>query len=208
MASVHASEKCYGEWCCIHNPSPHHMVYWPQNWRYDRGIMERICPHGIGHPDPDDPKTIADLWQNIHGCDGCCIDARRNEMVRFGMTKTTTSEITQPEFPLSYSVYGRFLPCTHTHYVGSKPCGCKEYWLDRTEDGLSENPNTSFVSADPDTVDERSHDYDMTVQPHDSYISITLSRESAEALHRYYPAEDRPHEIELDAALRAALGER
>ncbi len=39
-------------------------------------------------------------------------------------------------------------------------------------------------------------------------VTITLSRESAEALHRYYPAEDRPHELELDAALRAALGER
>jgi hypothetical protein len=39
-------------------------------------------------------------------------------------------------------------------------------------------------------------------------VTITLSRESAEALHRYYPAEDRPHELELDAALRAVLGER
>ena len=62
------------------------------------------------------------------------------------------------------------------------------------------------MSADPDTVDDRSHDYDMAVQPHDSHITITLSRESAEALHRYYPAEDRPHEIELDAALGTALG--
>jgi hypothetical protein len=43
------------------------MKEWPQNWREDRGIMERICPHGIGHPDPDDPTT-----DKIHGCDGCC----------------------------------------------------------------------------------------------------------------------------------------
>jgi len=41
-----------------------------------------------------------------------------------------------------------------------------------------------------------------------STVTITISRESAEALHRYYPAEDRPHELELDAALQAALGER
>ena len=40
-----------------------------------------------------------------------------------------------------------------------------------------------------------------------STVTITLSRESAEALHRYYPAEDRPHEIELDAALGTALKE-
>jgi len=54
-------------------------------------------------------------------------------------------------------------------------------------------------------IDVQPHDRSIDVQPHDSHISITLSRESAEALHRYYPAEDRPHEIELDAALRAAL---
>jgi hypothetical protein len=64
---VHPKTKCKGQHCCIHNPSDHHMKEWPQNWRGDRGIMERICPHGIGHPDPDDPAT-----DKIHGCDGCC----------------------------------------------------------------------------------------------------------------------------------------
>lgn len=65
---VHPKTKCKGQHCCIHNPSDHHMKEWPQNWREDRGIMERICPHGIGHPDPDDPTT-----DRIHGCDGCCV---------------------------------------------------------------------------------------------------------------------------------------
>jgi hypothetical protein len=64
---VHPKTKCKGQHCCIHNPSDHHMKEWPQNWRDDRGIMERICPHGIGHPDPDDPST-----DKVHGCDGCC----------------------------------------------------------------------------------------------------------------------------------------
>jgi len=49
------------------------------------------------------------------------------------------------------------------------------------------------------------HDYEWQFA---DTVTITISRESAEALHRYYPAEDRPHEIELDAALQAALGER
>ena len=53
--------------CCIHNPSDHHMRTWPQHWRDDRGIMERICEHGCGHPDPDD-KSL----DRIHGCCGCC----------------------------------------------------------------------------------------------------------------------------------------
>ena len=38
-------------------------------------------------------------------------------------------------------------------------------------------------------------------------VTITLSLESAEALYRYYPAEDRPHEMELEAALSVALEE-
>ncbi len=55
------------EYCCIHYSSDHHMLGWPQNWREDKGQMERVCPHGIGHPDPDDLYT-----DTVHGCDGCC----------------------------------------------------------------------------------------------------------------------------------------
>lgn len=69
---VHPKTKCAGHHCCIHNPSDHHMKDWPQNWREDRGIMERICPHGIGHPDPDDPCK-----DKIHGCDGCCTPPKK-----------------------------------------------------------------------------------------------------------------------------------
>ena len=31
--------------------------------RFDRSFMERICVHGVGHPEGDDL---------MHGCDGCC----------------------------------------------------------------------------------------------------------------------------------------
>lgn len=67
LVNLHSPARCRGENCCIHRPSNHSMRGWPMNWRADRGIMERICPHGIGHPDPDDPTT-----DTIHGCDGCC----------------------------------------------------------------------------------------------------------------------------------------
>lgn len=67
LRNVHLKGVCLGPHCCIHNPSPHHMVEWPQNWRPDRRIMERLCPHGVGHPDPDDPTQ-----DTVHGCDGCC----------------------------------------------------------------------------------------------------------------------------------------
>lgn len=65
--------------CCIHNPSKHPLDSAKMNWRGDRGLMERICEHGIGHPDPDDiaykRRTQGDRYASamaIHGCDGCC----------------------------------------------------------------------------------------------------------------------------------------
>ena len=45
--------------------------------------MERICKHGVGHPDPDDlafKKRIAEKFgrdsydEGIHGCCGCCME--------------------------------------------------------------------------------------------------------------------------------------
>lgn len=63
---VHTRSDCQAEHCVIHNPSQHHMREWPTHWREDKGEMERICPHGVGHPDPDDALT------GVHGCDGRC----------------------------------------------------------------------------------------------------------------------------------------
>jgi hypothetical protein len=71
ILNVHSKADCKGDHCCIHNPSDHHMRDWPQHWRDDRNLMERICPHGVGHPDPDDPKA-KHPYHSIHGCDGCC----------------------------------------------------------------------------------------------------------------------------------------
>jgi hypothetical protein len=75
----HAARRCEGDICCIHNRTDHHMREWPQNWRDDAGKMERICPHGIGHPDPDDMTFqlgsdigVEKKWIGVHGCDGCC----------------------------------------------------------------------------------------------------------------------------------------
>ena len=72
---VHNSENCKGEFCPIHNPSNHHMKDWPTHFRDDRGIMERICKCGVGHPDPDDLAFRLKKGSNdtgIHGCCGCC----------------------------------------------------------------------------------------------------------------------------------------
>ena len=74
---VHDKKDCKGRNCPIHNPSDHHMKDWPTHWRDDRKLMERICKHGVGHPDPDDLAYKESLGinvkvQSIHGCCGCC----------------------------------------------------------------------------------------------------------------------------------------
>ena len=71
--TVHDKANCKG-YCPIHNPSDHCMKDFPTHWRNDRGIMERICPHDVGHPDPDDMNVIA--GDSSHGCDGCCSDTK------------------------------------------------------------------------------------------------------------------------------------
>lgn len=74
LQGVHPDGTCIGETCTIHHRSNHSMRAYRQQWRGDRGIMERICPHGVGHPDPDEYKLHgpdADRYAT-HGCDGCC----------------------------------------------------------------------------------------------------------------------------------------
>lgn len=74
---IHPESTCEGEFCCFHNPSDHHMRDWPRNVRLDKGALtERICPHGVGHPDPDSLAWLVrvsgeDHW-GVHGCDGSC----------------------------------------------------------------------------------------------------------------------------------------
>lgn len=42
------------------------------------GLLEWVCEHGVGHPDPLCARAVAkalkqpeEVWQ-VHGCDGCC----------------------------------------------------------------------------------------------------------------------------------------
>ena len=69
---VHGPSSCEGDICCLHNRTNHPMRSWPQYYRDDRGIMERVCPCGVGHPDPDDRRIRLGLDEGDHGCCGCC----------------------------------------------------------------------------------------------------------------------------------------
>lgn len=80
ISHVHQETGACTEYgCVIHAPSDHAMSEFPTHWRDDRGLMERICPHGIGHPDPDDLEFKRRMYgtdyantESVHGCDGCC----------------------------------------------------------------------------------------------------------------------------------------
>lgn len=85
ILSTHAPEQCadrdYG--CAIHNrPSDHPLADAPLVWRNDTGVLERICEHGVGHPDHDSAlynEETGNRHLNVHGCDGCCLLAIRED---------------------------------------------------------------------------------------------------------------------------------
>jgi hypothetical protein len=55
------------------------MIDWELTYRHFKGIFERHCPHGHGHPDPDSVDFVRRIRGDdgarvaaVHGCDGCC----------------------------------------------------------------------------------------------------------------------------------------
>lgn len=79
LVNVHEEhDECRNIGCMIHNPTDHVMnrEEWPYSWRDDRGMMERICEHGVGHPDLDSVRWSRRHARDagFHGCDGCCAD--------------------------------------------------------------------------------------------------------------------------------------
>lgn len=70
----HARADCDGHPCPFHTPSLHPMIEEPMNLR-ESGLIERMCKHGVGHPDPDSVTWFQRHGLEgfgIHGCDGCC----------------------------------------------------------------------------------------------------------------------------------------
>ena len=68
----HLPTQCQNdERCTVHKRSDHSMRGFPQHYRFDCALMERICTHGVGHPDPDEFDLEVNA-KGVHGCDGCC----------------------------------------------------------------------------------------------------------------------------------------
>lgn len=76
LTNVHDPRACEGRGCAVHDhPSEHRLKDARLNWREDRNILERLCKHGVGHPDFDSAEYLASIgkgFENVHGCDGCC----------------------------------------------------------------------------------------------------------------------------------------
>lgn len=76
LGGVHPATLCAGQACALHAPSDHPLVRAPLNWRQDRQMLERLCEHGVGHPDPDSlayRRRIGIDDTGTHGCCGCCL---------------------------------------------------------------------------------------------------------------------------------------
>lgn len=99
---THPRSRCAGDFCSVHNPSDHPLKDAPRNWRSDRGLMERVCEHGIGHPDPDDlafkrrtmdPRDYTNHAYGVHGCDTCCMKVAHPDMYIDGEVVSERLEI-------------------------------------------------------------------------------------------------------------------
>lgn len=77
LVNTHPREPRCDEGCVIHNPTD--RTGFKTHWRMDRRLMERVCSHGVGHPDPDHIRYVISTRgfeeaeaDAVHGCDGCC----------------------------------------------------------------------------------------------------------------------------------------
>lgn len=45
---------------------------WIDTTTRSSGLVEHICVHEVGHPDPTSVAGLGDDSYAVHGCDGCC----------------------------------------------------------------------------------------------------------------------------------------
>lgn len=80
MLDVHAnSPECQEHGCPIHNPSDRAVAIGTTHYNTERQRMDRVCEHGLAHPDPDSQdwreRHFGDR-DDEHDCDGCCAHPR------------------------------------------------------------------------------------------------------------------------------------
>lgn len=75
LVGIHNVYNCRQP-CPIHNSqSTHPLQAAPLYWNPNRAIIERVCSHGVHHPDYDSAMyyySVNQTNENVHMCDGCC----------------------------------------------------------------------------------------------------------------------------------------
>ena len=111
LPRAHTKGECRNRPCAIHRRSDHALRGWMQRWRTDRYLMERVCSHGIGHPDPDHiafiRKKSGDAharMDSLHNCDGCCKLAEQAHKDHQLITKALDAIQRMRKGPVSESV--------------------------------------------------------------------------------------------------------
>lgn len=73
----HIRANCSGG-CCLHGTSRYASCKMPRQWRNEKGILEHVCPHDVGHPCRAGLDYAEVMGQHhdggIHDCDGCCAE--------------------------------------------------------------------------------------------------------------------------------------
>lgn len=94
VLNTHNESECRGQWCAIHLPMPGPWSEWPRMWREDRGIMERICPCGIGHPVAEMYDWAIENGRGFELVHGCCAEhicstrtAKRDAFIHSGLSR-------------------------------------------------------------------------------------------------------------------------
>jgi hypothetical protein len=76
LGNTHQPSQCSDHPCVIHNTgSLHPLTMEPAFWNAEQGCIERVCYHGVHHPDRDDEAYYISMGHGSRDhddCDGCC----------------------------------------------------------------------------------------------------------------------------------------
>lgn len=81
VISIHNPTQCAGRPCVFHNPSDHALSKAKVSYNESLHRVERVCSHGIHHPDVDEVVKVYDgfgetealKFAKHNDCDGCCL---------------------------------------------------------------------------------------------------------------------------------------
>lgn len=77
LKNVHDKDFCAGQICVMHNPINGDFRRLLLVWENNVKRYERVCEHGVTHPDPSQFafwRATGQEQLGTHPCDRCCLD--------------------------------------------------------------------------------------------------------------------------------------